>query len=77
MSRFSFLPLAYASKYGISCLIDSRICYELIQRDFVIPSKKNAGNHEQIRTLEDIVENDDFKNLSITQIKVITLFTLL
>jgi len=57
-SRFSFLPLGLVSQYGPSRLIDSRNCYELLQRGFVIPHKKNAATHEQIRTVEDIVEND-------------------
>jgi DNA polymerase elongation subunit (family B) len=57
-SRFSFLPLGLVSQYGPSRLIDSRNCYELFQRGFVIPHKKNAATHEQIRTVEDIVEND-------------------
>jgi DNA polymerase elongation subunit (family B) len=39
-------------------LIDSRNCYELLQRGFVIPHKKNTSIHEQIRTVENIVEND-------------------
>ena len=57
-SRFSFLPLGLVSQYGPSRLIDSRNCYELLQRDFVIPHKKNAPTHEQMRTVENIVEND-------------------
>jgi DNA polymerase elongation subunit (family B) len=57
-SRFSFLPLGLVSQYGPSRLIDSRNCYELLQRDFVIPHKKNAATHEQMRTVENIVEND-------------------
>jgi DNA polymerase elongation subunit (family B) len=57
-SSFSFLPLGLASQYGISRLIDSRNCYELFQRGFVIHHKKNAATHEQIRTVEDIVKND-------------------
>ncbi len=57
-SRFSFLPLGLVSQFGISRLIDSRNCYELFQRGFVIPHKKNAAIHEQIRTVENIVEND-------------------
>ena len=39
-------------------MIDSRNCYELFQRGFVIPHKKNAATHEQIKTVENIVEND-------------------
>ena len=57
-SRFSFLPLGLVSQSGPSRLIDSRNCYELFQRGFVIPHKKNAATHEQMRTVENIVEND-------------------
>ena len=37
-ARFGFLPLDLAAKYSINLFIDSRNCFELIQRDFVIPS---------------------------------------
>jgi DNA polymerase elongation subunit (family B) len=59
-ARFSYLPLRFASKYGIMRLIDGRITYELVQRDFVIPTRMQtiSKHHEQIRTLEDIVEGD-------------------
>jgi len=59
-ARFSYLPLKLASKYGMIRLIDSRITYELLQREFVIPSRMRAisKHHEQIRTLEDIVDMD-------------------
>src|SRR5919197_933879 len=69
-ARFSFLPLEMATRYGINRLIDSRNCYELIQRGFVIPNNKRAGinssytrdfsssNHEHIRTVEQIVSAD-------------------
>ena len=60
-SRFGFLPLGMASRYGINHLIDSRNCYELIQRDFVISKKNcasNNNNHERIRTLEELVSRD-------------------
>jgi hypothetical protein len=40
-------------------LIDSRITYELLKRDFVIPKKKSISkHHEQIRTLENVVDMD-------------------
>jgi DNA polymerase elongation subunit (family B) len=40
-------------------LIDSRITYELLQRDFVIPKRRSISkHHEQIRTLEEVVEMD-------------------
>lgn len=59
-SRFSYLPLGLASKYGMLRLIDSRITFELLQREFVIPPRMKTASkhHEQIRTLEDIVEMD-------------------
>ena len=58
-ARFSYLPLKLASKYGMLRLIDSRITYELLERDFVIPKRKSVSkHHEQIRTLENVVEMD-------------------
>jgi DNA polymerase elongation subunit (family B) len=58
-ARFSCLPMKLASKYRTLRLIDSRITYELLRRDFVIPNKKIVSrHHEQIRTLENIVEMD-------------------
>jgi DNA polymerase elongation subunit (family B) len=55
-ARFGFLPLGLAAKYSINRLIDSRNCFELIQRGFVIPSREN--NHEHIRTIEQVVSGD-------------------
>jgi DNA polymerase elongation subunit (family B) len=60
-ARFGFLPLDKAAKYSINRLIDSRNCFELIQRGFVIPSRVRGidnNNHEQIRTVEQIVSGD-------------------
>jgi DNA polymerase elongation subunit (family B) len=58
-ARFSYLPLRFVSKYGMMRLIDSRVTFELLQRDFVIPKNKTVSkNHEKIRTLEDIVQAD-------------------
>jgi DNA polymerase elongation subunit (family B) len=59
-ARFGFLPLDMAAKYSINRLIDSRNCFELIQRGFVIPSKTHGidNNHEHIRTVEQIVSGD-------------------
>jgi DNA polymerase elongation subunit (family B) len=57
--RFSFLPVDFAAKYGMNRIIDSRNCYELIQRGFVIPSNNKANNkHEHIRTIEELVPRD-------------------
>jgi DNA polymerase elongation subunit (family B) len=55
---FGFLPLDFAAKYGMNRLIDSRNCYELIQRGFVIPKNNNSSNHEHIRTIEELVSSD-------------------
>jgi DNA polymerase elongation subunit (family B) len=57
-ARFGFLSLSLAAKYSINRLIDSRNCYELIQRDFVIPSRGRGSNHEHIRTVQQIVSGD-------------------
>jgi DNA polymerase elongation subunit (family B) len=58
-ARFSYLPLKLSSKYSMLRLIDSRIIYELLQRDFVVPKRQSVSkHHEQIRTLNDIVEMD-------------------
>jgi DNA polymerase-2 len=58
LCRFGFLPLELAAKYGMNRLIDSRNCYELIQRGYVISKKGNSSNHEHIRTIEELVAND-------------------
>jgi DNA polymerase elongation subunit (family B) len=58
-ARFSYLPLRLASKYRMLRLIDSRITYELLKRDFVVPKRRSVSkHHEQIRTLEDINKSD-------------------
>jgi len=57
-ARFGFLPLDLAAKYSVNRLIDSRNCFELIQKDFVIPSRSGGSNHEHIRTVEQIVSGD-------------------
>jgi DNA polymerase elongation subunit (family B) len=58
LCRFGFLTLDLAAKYGMNHLIDSRNCYELIQRGFVISKKGNSSNHEHVRTIEELVSND-------------------
>jgi DNA polymerase elongation subunit (family B) len=55
-ARFGFLPLSLAARCGISRLIDSRNCYEPIQRGFVIPRSNNSN--ERIRTLDEIIAKD-------------------
>jgi DNA polymerase elongation subunit (family B) len=56
-ARFGFLPLGIAARYGINRLIDSRNCYTLIQKGFVIPTSHSRA-HEPIRTLEEIKAKD-------------------
>jgi DNA polymerase elongation subunit (family B) len=56
--RFSFLTLDLTSKNGMNRLIDSRNCFELIERGFVIPLRDKQSNHEHVRTLEDLVAKD-------------------
>jgi DNA polymerase elongation subunit (family B) len=58
LCRFGFLPIDLVAKYGMNRLIDSRNCYELIQRGYVISKKGNSSNHEHIRTIEELVSND-------------------
>ena len=58
-ARFSYLSLQLASKYGMLRLIDSRITYELIRRNFVVPKQNTVSkHHDEIRTLENIIEMD-------------------
>ncbi len=59
-SRFSYLPLRFVSRYGMMRMIDSRITFELLQREFVIPARLStvSKHHEDIRTLDDVVAND-------------------
>jgi DNA polymerase elongation subunit (family B) len=58
-ARFSYLSLELASKYGMLRLIDNRITFELIRRNFVVPRKNAvAQHHEEIRTLENMIKLD-------------------
>ena len=50
LCRFGFLTLDLAAKYGMNRLIDSRNCYELIQRGYVIP-KRGSPNTMNISEL--------------------------
>src|SRR5919106_1091268 len=58
-ARFSYLPFKLASKYGMLRLIDSRITFELIKRNFVVPKENTVSqHHEEIRTLKNIIQMD-------------------
>ncbi len=55
-ARFSFLPLGIASRWTSNRVIDSRNCYELIKRGYVIP--ENTGQYEYVRRMSDVVNRD-------------------
>ena len=55
-AQFGFLPLSLAARYGMNRLVESRNCYELIQRGFVFP--RSIHSHERIRTLDEIIAKD-------------------
>jgi DNA polymerase elongation subunit (family B) len=55
-ARFSFLPPGLASRWTANGIIDSRNCYELIKRGYVIPRKVSFS--ECIRTLDEVVVRD-------------------
>jgi DNA polymerase elongation subunit (family B) len=52
---FACLPLGLAASYGMSRLVDSRNCYELINRGFAI---SRSDRQESIRTVEEIFARD-------------------
>jgi DNA polymerase elongation subunit (family B) len=55
-SRFSVLPPGLASRWTANRLIDSRNCYELTRRGYVIP--RNQGYYEYVRPLDELVARD-------------------
>jgi DNA polymerase elongation subunit (family B) len=54
-ARFACVPLALAARYRVSRLLDSRNCYELTQRGFVISRDDRL---ERIRAIEEIIASD-------------------
>ena len=54
-AQFAFLPLGLGARSGMTRLIDSRNCYELFNRGFVI---HRSNNHERIRSVEEIIAKD-------------------
>ena len=55
-SRFGFIPPGLAGRWTANRVNDSRVCYELMQKDYVIP--KNTGYYEYIRPMKEIFERD-------------------
>ena len=57
-SCFSYLPIRMALQCSIGRLIANRNLYELIGRGYVISDNNNQRTHEQIRTIEEIIDRD-------------------
>ncbi|MCW4041437.1 MAG: hypothetical protein NWE83_11895 [Candidatus Bathyarchaeota archaeon] len=55
-ARFSVLPLGIAAQWSANRVIDSRNCFELAQRGYVIP--KNKGWYEYIRRIDNMIDRD-------------------
>ncbi|MGB9622860.1 MAG: 3'-5' exonuclease, partial [Candidatus Bathyarchaeia archaeon] len=55
-SRFSLLPPTIAGRWTANRLNDSRVCFELMSRGYVIPEKR--GNFEHVRKMSNLVERD-------------------
>jgi DNA polymerase elongation subunit (family B) len=58
LSRFSHLPMRMILQYSIGRLISNRNLYDLLTRGYVISDNYNERTHENIRTLEEIVDRD-------------------
>ncbi len=52
----AFLPTGFAARWSANRTTDSRLCYELLQRGYVIP--QNAGYHDFIRPIQQVTERD-------------------
>ncbi len=55
-ARFSVLPLGIAAQWSANRIIDSRNCFELAQRGYVIP--KNKGWYEYVRRMDNMIDRD-------------------
>ncbi|NWG08808.1 MAG: hypothetical protein HXX80_00590 [Nitrososphaerales archaeon] len=55
-SRFSLLPPGIAFRWTSNRIIDSRNCYELMKKGFVIPN--DTGYFEYIRPIKELIERD-------------------
>jgi DNA polymerase elongation subunit (family B) len=55
-ARFSFLPPGIAGRWTSNRVNDSRCCYELMKRGYVIP--RNTGYYEYIRPMGEIIVRD-------------------
>jgi DNA polymerase elongation subunit (family B) len=55
-ARFSFLPPGIAGRWTSNRVNDSRCCYELMKRGYVIP--RDTGYYEYIRPMSVVLERD-------------------
>lgn len=55
-ARFSFMPPSIAARWTSNRVNESRVCYELMKKGYVIP--KNTGYYEYVRPIEEIVARD-------------------
>ncbi len=55
-ARFGVLPPGIAARWTANRIIDSRNCYELLQRGHVIPP--NLGGYTYVRTVAEVVKQD-------------------
>ncbi len=55
-SRFSFLPPGIAMRWTANRIIDSRNCYELLSRGYVI--KRDHGHYEWARPIQEVYYRD-------------------
>ncbi|MCP8308407.1 MAG: hypothetical protein H3Z54_06895 [archaeon] len=55
-ARFSLLPPGIAFRWTSNRIIDSRNCYELMKKGYVIP--KDTGYFEHIRPIKELIERD-------------------
>ncbi len=56
LSRFSVMPPSVASRWTANRVIDSRNCFELVRRGYVIP--RNLGGYGFVRPLSAVVNRD-------------------
>ncbi|MFQ5710976.1 MAG: DNA polymerase domain-containing protein [Candidatus Geothermarchaeales archaeon] len=55
-ARFGFLPPGIANRWTANRIIDSRNCFELTRRGYVI--KSDAGNYQYARTIDHVFSRD-------------------
>src|SRR5206468_421245 len=69
-SRFGFFLLGMASRYVINRLIDSRNCYQLIQRDLVISKNNNDSSRSSKSNSNDTKRYDRINTVELVLSRV-------